>query len=32
MARELRMVDTQILGNFQRSLGFFASTTILVVA
>ena len=32
MARELRMVDTQILGTFQRSLGFFASTTILVVA
>ena len=32
MARELRMVDTQILGNLQRSLGFFASTTILVVA
>ena len=32
MARELRMVDTQILGNLLRSLGFFASTTILVVA
>ena len=32
MARELRMLDTQILGNLLRSLGFFASTTILVVA
>ena len=32
MTRELRMVDTQILGNLQRSLGFFASTTILLVA
>jgi uncharacterized membrane protein len=32
MARELRMVDTQILGNLLRSLGFFASTTILLVA
>lgn len=32
LARELRMVDTQIVGNLMRSLGFFASTTILVVA
>ena len=32
MARELRMVDMQIVGNLMRSLGFFASTTILLVA
>ena len=32
LARELRMVDIQIVGNLMRSLGFFASTTILVVA
>ena len=32
MARELRMLDSQILGNLLRSLGFFASTTILLVA
>jgi len=32
LARELRMVDIQIVGNLLRSLGFFASTTILLVA
>jgi uncharacterized membrane protein len=32
LARELRMVDIQIVGNLLRSLGFFASTAILLVA
>jgi uncharacterized membrane protein len=31
MARELRMVDTQIVGNLLSGIGFFASATILVV-
>lgn len=31
LRRELRMVDTQILGNLLTGIGFFASTTILLI-
>lgn len=31
LSRELRIVDTQILGNLLTGIGFFASTTILVI-
>ncbi|NJO37774.1 MAG: DUF599 family protein [Rhizobiales bacterium] len=30
--REVRMVDTQILGNLMRSMSFFASTTMFIIA
>jgi uncharacterized membrane protein len=30
--REMRMVDTQILGNLMRSMSFFASTTLFIIA
>ena len=30
--REMRMVDTQILGNLMRSMSFFASTTMFIIA
>jgi len=30
--REIRMVDTQILGNLMRSMSFFASTTMFIIA
>lgn len=30
--REVRMVDTQILGNLMRSMSFFASTTLFIIA
>ncbi|MEL6965176.1 MAG: DUF599 family protein, partial [Pseudomonadota bacterium] len=30
--RDVRMVDTQILGNLMRSMSFFASTTMFIIA
>ncbi|MGI9450395.1 MAG: DUF599 domain-containing protein [Geminicoccaceae bacterium] len=32
LEREMRMVDTQILGNLMRSMSFFASTTMFIIA
>ena len=32
LEREVRMVDTQILGNLMRSMSFFASTTMFIIA